>query len=83
MIIVKKRPMTDANRKHLQRILGIKPILGDLSAPEHIQMWEQFMAGFEYGLQHPDPELAIRIRTLVEDKINERQPELIESEVEQ
>ena len=73
MIIVKKRPMSDANRKHLQRILGIEPILGELSAQKHIQMCEQLWAGFEYGLQHPDPELANWFRTLVEEKINERQ----------
>ena len=73
MIIVKKRPMSDANRKHLRHILGIKPVLGFLSVQQTIQLGEQIMAGFVDGIQLTDPAFASRIRTLVEEKINERQ----------
>jgi hypothetical protein len=50
---------------------------------EGIQLGEQLIAGFIDGIQLTDPVFAIRIRTLVDEKINERQPELIESEVEE
>jgi hypothetical protein len=73
MIIVKKRPMSDANRKRLQHILGIKPVLRFLSVRETIQWGEQLLAGLVDGIQLTDPAFAIRIRTLVEEKTNERQ----------
>lgn len=47
---------------------------------EGIQLGEQIIAGFIDGIQLTDPVFAIRIRTLVEDKINERQPEAMEVE---
>lgn len=73
MIIVKKRPMSDANRKRLCHIWGNKPVLRFLSAKEGIQWGEQLIAGFIDGIQHTDQVFANRIRTLVEEKINERQ----------
>ena len=46
MIIVKKRPMSDANRKHLRHILGITPVIRFLSVQETIQLGEQLLAGY-------------------------------------
>jgi hypothetical protein len=40
---------------------------------EGIQFGEQLIAGFIDGIQITDPVFANRIRTLVEEKINERQ----------
>jgi hypothetical protein len=45
---------------------------------EGIQFGEQLIAGFIDGIQITDPVFADRIRTLVAEKINERQPELID-----
>lgn len=73
MIIVNKRPMSDANRKRLCHIRGNKPVLRFLSAKEGIQWGEQLIAGFIDGIQHNAQVFANRIRTLVEEKINERQ----------
>ena len=73
MIIVKKRPMSDANRKHLRHILGITPVIRFLSVQETIQLGEQLLAGYEDGIQLYDQVFVNRIRKLVEEKINERQ----------
>jgi hypothetical protein len=55
------------NRKRIKRYIG-----GNNMA-ECIQLGEQLIAGFIDGIQLTDPAFAIRIRTLVEEKINERQ----------
>lgn len=72
MIIVKKRPMSNAVRKRLQQMRDVRRIF--MNAQEVVQIGKHLSAGFQAGLlQPPDPILTDRIRTLVEEKINERQ----------